>query len=253
MTQQAGVYGAIAWSPDGQQLLFSNVTHCTPYKAYRGCSDLRSLNFVLAKNKLQTPRKVLGCSEQNYDSATWISNDEVAFIESRDDKARVMSLSLGSETLKELYASESHRPYSIDYSRSLDKLAITQFDPSRDGQLVFLTKESNNAKITSLKVPNKYRNASFWDIKWDGGNPRLLAAKDSNIFTIDLEGNFRKHSVLGVQGIWGVTANFDNTHLAASVGVFDLDIAEMSWQTDEENNQYNISDTEILERAIVSE
>lgn len=252
LTQEPGVYGSLAWSPDGDQLAFSSVTHCTEERAFRGCSDIQALTFALARNTPQPTRQLLSCKDESYQAVVWLSNDELAFFETQSDKRRVMRLSLPEQTMSELYSAPNRELFALDYSPRLKSLAITQFDAKRNGQLILINPESKNRKSVMLDSPARYKNAARWDIYWHPTRDRLLTARDNSIFEIDTQGKFTEYPLSSLQNVWGPVANPDGSTLAAAMGVVDMDVGSIQW-TDSPPNSSTSFKSQTLYRSNVSD
>jgi len=47
LTEEAGIYGTPSWSPDGSQIIFSSVTHCSKHQVLEGCEELRASAYMV--------------------------------------------------------------------------------------------------------------------------------------------------------------------------------------------------------------
>ncbi len=232
LTKSSGIYGTPSWSPDGQKLAFSNVTHCTLSSDFQGCRDIRLLNFALAKSEPQEPQVVKGCDQQDYSAAVWWSNQHIAFFEKNNGSSqRLLSLDLQNNQLEELYVVQDSVLDSLSYSDSQKRLAITQHSNELHASMAIINPIEKDILQVELKPPVGYGSMVNWYVNWHPTEAKLITAKGNSIFEIDLNGQFTQHSVPTMQSISDPFIHPDGKSIVASMGIFDKDIERLTWNS----------------------
>jgi len=230
LTKSSGIYGTPAWSPDGQKLAFSNVTHCTLSSDFQGCKDIRLLNFALAKSEPQEPSVVKACDQQDYSAAVWWSNQHIAFFEKNSGVTqRLLSLDLQNNELEELYVVNNSKLDSLSYSDSQKRLAITQHSNDLLASMAIVNPIDKEIVEIELKPPVGYGSIVNWYANWHPTEAKLITAKGNSLFEIDLNGRFTQHSVPTMQSISDPFFHPDGKSIVASMGIFDKDIERLTW------------------------
>ena len=229
LTEKIGLYGTPIWSPDGSQIIFSSVTHCSKHHVLEGCKELRALSFGLAKSSPQVTREILGCDTQNFHSPVWLDNENIAFISSDDEQDNLLSMSLKEKKVTTLYSSHAESLYSLDYSDHLNLLALSKSDAVGNFMLVLVEPTTAKTTITPLKSEGNHNN--YWHFSWHPHQESLITSAGNSLYTLDLEGKLSKFNFPAIQNIYTPRYNPQGTNIVAAIGAFDSDIGRLSWDS----------------------
>jgi DNA-binding winged helix-turn-helix (wHTH) protein len=230
LTENSGFYGSADWSPDGNQLAFSNREGCDPQQEIKQCRNISAVSFLLAKTKPQVPREILACNQQDYGAINWLTNNKIAYIDSYTRQGAVKSLAIDSGEIELLYTDEKYIAQALIYSVRNKKLAITVHDQMQNTSLIFFDTETNTSEQVQLNVPADYRDFLWWDPTWHPLKDTLLASAESSLFEIDMAGEFTEYPVTSVSDIYNPAYHPDGNKIVAVMGGVDYDVEEYSFQ-----------------------
>jgi len=241
LTESSGFYGGAAWSPDGNQLAFSNMVGCNNQQQIDNCRKISALSFILAKTKPQVPREILSCDQHNYGAINWLTNNHIAYIDSYAREGVVKSLAIDSGEIKRLYADQEYSPQALVYSVRNKKLAITVHDQMQNTSLVLFNTETQTTEHVQLDVPENYSDFLWWDPYWHPLKDTLLASAGNNLFEIDLNGTFIEYPVATITNIYNPVYHPDGNKIVAVMGGVDFDVEEYNFQTNNAVKEDNSS------------
>jgi DNA-binding winged helix-turn-helix (wHTH) protein len=230
LTENSGFYGSADWSPDGNQLAFSNREGCDLQQEIKQCRNISALSFLLAKTKPQVPREILGCNQQDYGAINWLTNNDIAYIDSYSRQGAVKSLEIDSGAIELLYTDEEYIARALIYSVRNKKLVITVHDQMQNTSLIFIDTETNTSEQVELNVPTDYRDFLWWDPTWHPLKDTLLASAENSLFEIDMAGEFTEYPVTSVSDIYNPSYHPDGNKIVAVMGGVDYDVEEYSFQ-----------------------
>jgi len=231
ITESSGFYGPADWSPDGNQLAFSNSGGCDLKQEIKRCRNISAVSFLMAKTKPQIPREILACDEHNYGAINWLTNNKIAYIDSHARQSEVKSLNVNDGKIELLFSDPKYITQALIYSDSNKKLAITVHDAMQNTSFVMLNTETNLVEYVQLKVPAAHSDFLWWDPSWHPFEDRLLAAADSSLFEIDMTGTFTEYPVASVSNIYNPVYHPDGDKIVAVMGGVDFDIEEYKLQS----------------------
>ncbi len=254
LTEEVGIYGTPSWSPDGTQIVFSSVTQCRKHVRLEGCQELRALSFNLAKTSPQATRKILSCENGDYHSPVWLDNDNIAFINTEQGQDSLIKLSLTHNETSTLYAPEDESLYSVDYSRHLNLLALSQFDAVHNFSLVLIDPLAQKTTKTALQPEGVHKRNKYWQLNWHPNQESLLTSAGKSLFTVNLNGQFSEHQLPAMHDIYGARYHPQADNIVAALGTFDPDIGQLSWSKVDDAQLPDKSITQqILARSTVNE
>ena len=228
LTKNAGYYGSADWSPDGNQLAFSNMGGCETQQQIKRCRNISALSFVLAKTQPQVPREVLACDKQSYGGINWLTNNDIVYIDSYARTSAIKTLTIDSGEIKLLYTDQAYSAQALSYSVENKKLAITVHDQMQNTSLFVLDTETNFVDQVQLKVPEDYSDYLWWDPSWHPLKETLLTSAENSLFEIDMDGTFVEYPVTTVADIYNPVYHPDGNKIVAVMGGVDLDVEEYS-------------------------
>ena len=229
LTEEVGVYGTPTWSPDGSQIVFSSVTHCSKHQVLEGCAELRALSFGLAKSSPQATREVLSCDNEDYHSPVWLDNESIAFLSTEGGQDKLLSLSLTENKISSLYTPNEKSLYSLDYSGHLNLLALSQFDAVHNFSLVVVDPETNETTTTALQPEGLHKHNKYWQLSWHPNQESLITSAEKSLYTVNLNGQFTEYEFPAMQNIYGPKYHPQAHSIVAAIGAFDPDIGQLSW------------------------
>jgi DNA-binding winged helix-turn-helix (wHTH) protein/Tol biopolymer transport system component len=248
LTENSGFYGPADWSPDGNQLAFSMVGGCELQQQVKRCRNISAMSFLLAKTKPQVSREILGCDKQNYGAINWLTNNEIAYIDTYARQGVVKSLTIDSGEIKLLYTDQKYTAQALIYSVRNKNIAITVHDEMQNTSLVFFNIETNTANHVQLDVPADYKDFLWWDPTWHPLKDTLLASAESSLFEIDMDGTFVEYPVTSVKDIYNAAYHPDGNKIVAVMGGVDFDIEEYYFEI----NNVEVDDTQSSSSVIAA-
>jgi len=255
LTEEVGIYGTPSWSPDGSQVVFSSVTHCSKHQVLEGCAELRALSFGLAKSSPQATREVLSCESQDYHSPVWLDNENIAFFSTKDDQDKLLRMSLTDNKISTLYTPQKESLYSLDYSDHLNLLALSQFDTVHNFSLVLVDPETMETTITALQPEDRHKHNKYWYLSWHPNQASLITSAGKSLYTVDLNGRLTEYNFPAMQDIYGPKYHPQAHSIVAAMGTFDPDIGQLSWGNVEDSQQSEniVTEQQILARSTLNE
>ncbi|WDD99402.1 winged helix-turn-helix domain-containing protein [Thalassomonas actiniarum] len=248
ITKDSSIYGKVAWSTDGSRLAFTEMTLAADNRDGGECMSINTLSFTLAKNLPQSPTSLYSCTHLIY-SLSWLSGHKLAFTRQHQDYAEVLTLDSSTQQSNLLYKQEGKYPYALSYSPRKHKLALLQFDSSNRINLLTLDPQSGNFQQAPLRLPKKFQFHTWIGMDWHPEGDKVLVANRSSLFEMSLDGNFHEYPIPTYQTISDPAYHPDGHRVAATLGIADFDIAQLSWgQT---NNKETTS--QVLYRSTVNE
>jgi DNA-binding winged helix-turn-helix (wHTH) protein/Tol biopolymer transport system component len=230
LTKKSGFFGPADWSPDGNQLAFSSVSGCDADPQKKQCSNISAISFLLAKTKPQVPREILACDQHDYGAINWLTNNNIAYIDSYDRKRTVKSLDIDSGEITLFSIDQKYIAQALIYSDRNKNLAITVHDQMQNTSLIVFNTETNTSEHVELNVPVKYSDFLWWDPSWHPLEDTLLASAESSLFKIDMAGEFVEYPVTSIKDIYNAVYHPDGNKIVAVMGGVDYDIEEYNLQ-----------------------
>jgi len=230
LTESSGFYGPANWSPDGNQLAFSNMGGCNAQQKIKRCWNISAVSFLLAKTKPQVPRELLACEQHSYGGINWLSNNSIAYIDSYARQGEIKSLSIDSGEIKQLYSDPAYTARALSYSRKNKKLAVTVHDHMQNTSLVVYNTETHTTDHVQLNVPDDFSDYLWWDPTWHPDKDLLITSAENSLFEIDLTGAFVEYQVASVFDIYSPAYHPDGEKIVAVMGGVDFDIQEYDLQ-----------------------
>jgi DNA-binding winged helix-turn-helix (wHTH) protein/dipeptidyl aminopeptidase/acylaminoacyl peptidase len=255
LTEEVGIYGTPRWSPDGSQLVFSSVSHCSKHQVLEGCEELRALSFVLAKSSPQATREILSCENKDYHSPVWLDNESIAFFSREGDQDNLLTMSLTDNKIITLYTPQKESLYSLDYSSHLNLLALSQFDAVHNFSLVLVDPVTIETTITALKPDEMHKHNKYWRLSWHPSQESLITSAGKSLYTVDLDGQLTEYNFPAMQNIYGPRYHPQAHSIIAAMGTFDPDIGQLSWNSIEGSQKPEdiVTKQQMLARSTVNE
>ncbi|NQZ88810.1 MAG: PD40 domain-containing protein [Colwellia sp.] len=255
LTEEVGIYGTPSWSPDGSQIVFSSVTHCSKHQVLEGCEELRALSFGLAKSSPQATREILSCESKDYHSPVWLDNESIAFFSTEDDQDKLLKMSLTDNKISTLYTPQKASLYSLDYSGHLNLLALSQFDAVHNFSLVLVDPVTIETTITALQPEEMHKHYKYWSLSWHPNQESLITSAGKSLYTVDLNGQLTEYNFPAMQNIYGPRYHPQAHSIVAAMGTFDPDIGQLNWNKVEGSQKpVNIvTKQQMLARSTVNE
>ncbi len=230
LTKSTGFYGPADWSPDGNQLAFSKRGGCDAQQQIKSCRNISAVSFLLAKTKPQVPREILSCDQQSYGAINWLTNNNIAYVDTSSRQGAVKSLVIDSGKIQLLYSSPEYIAQALIYSVRNKKLVITVHDDMQNTSLIVFNTETNTTEHVQLNVPADYSDFLWWDPSWHPLKDTLLASAENSLFEIDMTGEFTEYPVTTVVDIYNPVYHPDGNKIVAVMGGVDFDIEEYNLQ-----------------------
>jgi len=255
LTEEVGIYGTPSWSPDGSQIIFSSVTHCSKHQVLEGCAELRALSIGLAKSSPQATREILSCDNKDYHSPVWLDNESIAFFSTEDEQDQLLSMSLTDKKMSTLYTPHKEYLYSLDYSGHLNLLALSQFDAVHNFSLVLIDPETNETTTTALRPDDMHKHNKYWGLSWHPNQESLITSAGKSLYTVNLNGQFTEYNFPAMQNIYGPKYHPQAHSIVAAMGTFDPDIGQLSWNKAENSQKLSniVTKQKMFARSTVNE
>ena len=240
LTKSTGFYGPADWSPDGNQLAFSKRGGCDAQQQIKSCRNISAVSFLLAKTKPQVPREILSCDQQSYGAINWLTNNNIAYVDTSSRQGAVKSLVIDSGKIQLLYSSPEYIAQALIYSARNKKLVITVHDDMQNTSLIVFNTETNTTEHVQLNVPADYSDFLWWDPSWHPLEDTLLASAESSIFEIDMTGSFIEYPVTSVKDIYSPIYHPDGNKIVAVMGGVDFDVEEYDLEINNVSEDGNV-------------
>ena len=201
LTKQAGVYGSVAWSADGNQLAFTsqNVCNKAPDTVER-CWQLNTLDLSLA---LQQPIESVArsiCHNNRVAVARWIDEGDVALIVSdtnSNNQLRSFDLKTGEYTV--IYAPLNHKIYSYDYDPKQKQFAVISTTQDNQHRIEKVDLSGNVISTALIQRGNSGSVYEYYSGYLHPSGDFIITYTDLGLFLLDFEGHITKpdYDVLG--------------------------------------------------------
>lgn len=251
LTKNIGIYQRAAWSPDGHQIAFVSYRLKDDNQTKPTCESLSLVSLPLAKTRPQSTKPILPCMQGDFESISWISNQEIVFIDSQNKEQSVKVLDATTGKITNLYKNPEQKLDSLAYSARTGQLAIMQHDSLNVNNLYLLDINSAETRSIKLNVPSIYSHETHWPIAWHPTQDKLLTSSENTFFEIDLNGNFTAHPMPITQTLYHPVYHPDGNKVVVTMGNIDIDIGQLSWTIPQPINEVTV-DT-VLQRSIVND
>ena len=253
LTEQPGLFGKPIWSPDGSQVAFQQTIASAQSEKGGACDTIASVSFSLAKSSPQSPQSLYICHTDNISTLTWLDQHSIAFIAGDYYASEVRLLNINNQKARLLYKQKGQFIHSLAYTANNNQLAVLQASSTFSGELVLLNLDKNLQlnkvdKIT-LKPPESLSYHLWGEMSWHPSEDHLLVSYEHSLYKIKLSGKMVELPVPTYQTIYDPVYHPDGKKIAATLGIADFDINQISWQLD----NTVLADPEVLYRSTVRE
>jgi len=234
LTSGWGRYSSHQFSPDGKQLVFISREQCGLQVEQAYCQNLMSLNFDAALNSPQTPNILLQCKSSPISSPYWLKNEDISFLQRISNRWKLVSFSAETQRTRDLFVPERGDIINYSYSAKLDLFALAIINGDNQPQLIVLNATGEPVSSNAIDRPDAINGSLNIYPVFDDVNKRLVFTTGRSIYALSLNGNISKITSPVSDQIWRPSYHpFKNSMLAIN-GVFDTDIAEISFSPEED-------------------
>lgn len=233
LTKEAGIYGAPAWSPDGQKIVYTKAQECDSDSLPDYCRTLVSLPFSLARMSPQSSTPLLQCKGHNLYSPVWLSSNELAFLTIQTQSIKIARLNIadGAQATPQITPVElsKHHNYRLIHLQGLNRLLVLQQKKSGHLSMLLFDLGSGETKTLPLAIPAAHRNGISLNAAWHERNEVLLMGSKGAILAVNLRGEVVEHTLANDSLIDGLDIIEHPSTVIASVGHSDTDVGLLSW------------------------
>ena len=145
-------------------------------------------------------------------------------------------MNIKSNEILTLYKQTGQFFHSLAYGAAQKKLAILQASLNFSGALTLLSLdeefEVSEIKQATLQPPKSLSYYLWGEMSWHPHEEHLLVAHAQSLFEINLEGEMTELPVPTYQTIYDPVYHPDGKRIAATLGIADFDITQLTWQND---------------------
>ncbi len=194
LTKQAGVYGSVDWSADGNQLAFTsqNVCNKSPDTIER-CWQFNTIDFSLALQQPIVPVSRSTCQNNRVAVARWIEKGDVALIVSdanSNRQLRSFDLKTGEYTV--IYAPLSHKIYSYDYEPKKKQFAVISTTQNNQHRIEKVDLAGHVISTALIQTGNAGSVYEYYSGYLHPSGDFLITYTDLGLFLLDFEGRITK-------------------------------------------------------------
>ena len=201
LTKQAGVFGSVDWSADGNQLAFTsqNVCNKSPDTVER-CWQFNTIDFSLALQKPIKPVSRSACQKNRVAVARWVDKGDVALIVSDTNSNRQLrsyDLKTGEYTV--IYAPLNHKIYSYDYDPKKKQFAVISTTQNNQHRIEKVDLAGHVISTALIQTGNAGSVYEYYSGYLHPSGDFLITYTDLGLFLLDFEGRVTKpdYDILG--------------------------------------------------------
>jgi len=253
LTRESDIYGKPEWSPDGTHIAFHRSSVEESNSNSIACYAITSLSFALAKSSSQSVRQLIGCENEQITSLTWLTNNTIAYTLGIERNNPVIEVDIKKKTSHILYQNKNKTNHEVTFSKRNNKLAFLQVENSRITNVLTLNKITGVAEEIIINFPKGYDDRHWSGLNWHPNEDRFLISNNQSLMEITTGGEIVEYPMMTYQRIYDPVYHPSGKSVAATLGLADFDIAELTWSDDNQNNSSNASSDEKLFRSTVGE
>lgn len=245
-TDKPGNYGKPAWSTDGKQLAFLEITQCQGKCQFNPCVDINLVFTPLAFAEPQPSKKLKTCLNIPYLGLEWIDEQHLAAIVESDLETDAAIITINSQTADSeiLFEARDTKLYSLSYSPARSSLAVMQVKPQKQPSLFLLSTKDGSVEEQVFIPPKRYNSAIRWYPVWDHTGENLLFSASSRLYMMDLNGTLHSQMIPTFEEISYPMFHPSGNSIAMTLGKVDTDVAELLLTESEETEAQKTEDQE---------
>jgi len=222
-----------SFSPDAKQLVFMSKSQIDLTEQPRNCFNLMKIDLIQALKSPQDPEIILNCDRGTFDEPLWLNDGTIVLFQQKNNSTKLLRYSLVSDELSDFYFPEDIEIYSSAYSPELDLIAVTGINKKSDHILSILDSKGTVLSTHTIKHPNKLALLMFVFPSFDAKREQLIFSSGKALFYLSFTGEVTKIQANVNNEIYLPRMSPDGKSIIATQGIFDSDIAEISFNQQE--------------------
>jgi len=175
----------------------------------------------------------LNCDRGVFDEPLWLNDGTIVLLQQKNNSTKLITYSLVSDELSDFYFPEESEIYSSAYSPELDLIAVTGINKKSEHILSILDSKGNVLSTHTIKHPNKLALLMFVFPSFDAKKEQLIFSSGKALFYLSFTGEVTKIQANVNNEIYLPRMSPDGKSIIATQGIFDSDIAEISFDQQE--------------------
>jgi len=222
-----------SFSPDAKQLVFMSKSQIDLAEQPNNCFNLMKIDLIQALNSPQDPEIILNCDRGVFDEPLWLNDGTIVLLQQKNNSTKLITYSLVSDELSDFYFPEESEIYSSAYSPELDLIAVTGINKKSEHILSILDSKGTVLSTHTIKHPNKLALLMFVFPSFDAKKEQLIFSSGKALFYLSFTGEVTKIQANVNNEIYLPRMSPDGKSIIATQGIFDSDIAEISFDQQE--------------------
>ncbi|CAH9054060.1 Tol-Pal system protein TolB [Pseudoalteromonas holothuriae] len=236
LTAIAGQFGALSFTPDGRELVFTTHNACdkkqpvaqpSTKETLQTCWAIATLDFAKAFGTPQTPQHRYQCQTNRLQTPKALGNHQYAFLRLDNKHNQLMHYKDLNKSLKALYSNDSDTIYHFDYHEQLQMFALFSQNNNAEHQLTLLNKAGQVQQQTVLPSSHWQKHDQLLTGNFAPNGKYLLAANNGKLYKITFDGQIT-HIPSPSHNLVSVTQHPNKRELLAVQGTKDIDIANIN-------------------------
>ncbi|CAM2069967.1 Winged helix-turn-helix domain-containing protein [Sulfidibacter corallicola] len=224
LTLDWGAYGSHSVSKDGKKLVFLATEACTDSSTQTSCYDLVSLDFDRALESPQVPSLMLRCENSVLSKPLWIGNDDIAMLQLKSSRWKLIKYSVSENKCKDLYEAEDGNLVDYCYSARDDLIAVTRFQHDGRQTIDMLSTDGRLLSSHPIKVPPEIPKYRPIYPNFAPMDEQLIFSTGKQLFTLSYEGEVAKINTPLADRVGQPEFHPDGKRLLMLKGPYDSDI-----------------------------
>lgn len=229
LIKDVGACSGGSFSPNGKQLVFMSKNNIHTTKQHRTCFNLMKIDLIQAFKTPQTPEVVLSCERGTFDDPLWLNNGDIVLLQQQNKSTKLINYSLVSDELSGFYSPINIELYSATYSPELDLIAVTGINKKSEHILLILDSKGTVLSSNAIDYPKALALLMFVYPSFDVNREQLIFSSGKALYSLSYTGEVTKIKANINNDIYLPRMSPDGNSIIATQGVFDSDIAEISF------------------------
>lgn len=225
LTKNWGRYGSHSFSKDGKKLVFIESTDCTQPIVQKECYELKTLDFEKALAAPQSPTLLMECKNSRIAKATWLNNNDIAFLQELSNRWKLTSYSIADNKSKVIYELEEGN--LVDYDYSVKDNLIALITTHNDGKHYIEILKPDGQVLSSHQIEYPPEIANFKNIypNFTPTSELLIFSTGRQLFTLSHHGKITNISLPLDEPMGSPIFHPDGKRALVIKGNWDSDIA----------------------------
>jgi DNA-binding winged helix-turn-helix (wHTH) protein len=223
LTSEWGSYDSLSFSPDGKRLVFLSSQDCDDLF----CFNLMSLGFEKALREAQQPSLMLQCKNSEIRKPIWIGSDQIALMQRKSDRWKLISYSVRHNDSRELYNPEEGDLIHFAYSVKDDLIAAIRVHPDSQHYIDIIATNGDLLSSHAIERPPEFPKYRPIYPTFDPQNEQLIFSTGRQLFTLSYTGKVAKIPIPSAERMMEPVFHPNGQKVLMIKGPYDSDIVKV--------------------------